>query len=157
MQIVSTPLWWQMTRCPDVMMTLLTNRSGPSKTDPGQSWHNWEVSPVILWQYIGDRVRPTGHDQWTRPHTLRVCSHVKMLSDWLTLLDFEYSIWWNLLRMFRVDLKASQYLAKLFQWSGFLKETFRSFTIFIFSAIIGLTSKCEKGHHPSHDIPLWRW
>ena len=149
--VMQITLWWEIAWCPHVMMTLLTNGGGPSETDPG---HDWECRVTTQRQtdHASDR------DQETRPHTPTVCSHVRCwVISWLSMI-LNILYWGILLRMSGVVLKASQYLARLFQWSKWAPQMdFQKFYNFHIFSDHRPHIKISKEPSSISWYPLWRW
>ena len=119
----------------------------------GRSIRDWPRTWLgsVQWQHIS-------HDQETRPHTPRVCSHVRCwVISWLSeLLNILY--WGILLRMSGVVLKASQYLAGLFQWSKWASQMdFQKFYNFHIFSHHRPHIKISKEPSSISWYPLWRW
>ena len=122
----------------------------------GRSIRDWPRTWLgsVQWQHIS-------HDQETRPHTPRVCSHVRCwviscsvdsLSSWI------FFIGGILLRMSGVILKASQYLARLFQWSKWASQMdFQKFYNFHIFSHHRPHIKISKEPSSISWYPLWRW
>ena len=144
-------LWWQM---PGVLMTLL------------MSWcHSWQMGAVhqrltqdMTGECIVTTLQPWPGDQASHAQSLFSC---QMLSDqlfsWLSeLLNILY--WGILLRMSGVILKASQYLARLFQWSKWASQMdFQKFYNFHIFSHHRPHIKISKEPSSISWYPLWRW
>lgn len=122
----------------------------------GRSIRDW---PSVEWQHRDRQIRPSDCDQETRPHKPRVCSHVRCwVISWLSEILLNILYWGILLRMSGVVLKASQYLARLFQWSKWASQMdFQKFYNFHIFSHHRPHIKISKEPSSISWYPLWRW